>query len=308
MAELSALVLELRPLHAKNVPAWLGYAGQGWFLESLAQIQPEIATIVHDGNGAKPFTVSALRGQTPTSGDLLNLSPAQTYTLRVTTLTPDLTRLTLNYLISRWLAEGVRLHDQLFRVERIIIDKQSNRWTGTDDYAGLLEQYTVRPSRSRQAMRRLSFNFAAPTSFKKTGVSFDDQPDHKIESQQMPLPLPDLVFGSLITRWSAFSSVALHPDLARFVAECVVISQHRIQTRYISFERSARGGTVGFVGDVTFNVLSGDPYWLGLLNMLAAFAVYSGIGVRTTMGLGQVRARLEVPESEAAESEIAEKE
>ncbi|MHB8625292.1 MAG: CRISPR system precrRNA processing endoribonuclease RAMP protein Cas6 [Aggregatilineales bacterium] len=296
MAELSAIVLQLRPMHADSVPAGLGYAGQGWFLESLGQIQPEVATIVHDGNGAKPFTVSALRGVKPTTGELLHLSPAQTYTLRVTTLAPDLTRLTLNTLVERWLTEGVRLHDQPFHVERIIIDREANPWAGTDDYAGLLERYTVKPSRSRQAMRRLSFNFAAPTSFKKTVKPSDDAPEHKVESQQLPLPLPDLVFGSLITRWSAMSTIALHPDLARFVNECVVISQHRIQTRYVSFERSARGGTVGFVGDVTFNVLSGDSYWLGLLNMLAAFAVYSGVGVRTTMGLGQVRARLEAPE------------
>lgn len=297
MAELSAIVLQLRPMHADTVPAWLGYAGQGWFLESLGQIQPNLATIIHDRQGTKPFTVSNLQGAARTAGELLHLSTAQTYTLRVTTLDADVTRLTLNTLVERWLSDGIRLHDQPFRVERIIVDRAASPWAGTDDYAGLLEWYTVKPSRSRQAMRRLSFNFAAPTSFKKTVKPPNDAPEQKVESLQVPLPLPELVFGSLITRWSAMSTIALHPDLARFVNECVVISQHRIQTRYVSFERSARGATVGFVGDVTFNAVSSDTYWLGLLNMLAAFAVYGGVGVRTTMGLGQARARLEVAET-----------
>jgi hypothetical protein len=32
-----------------------------------------------------------------------------------------------------------------------------------------------------------------------------------------------------------------------------------------------------------------DPYWLRLLNLLAAFAFYAGTGHKTTRGLGQTR-------------------
>ncbi|MCC7209696.1 MAG: CRISPR system precrRNA processing endoribonuclease RAMP protein Cas6, partial [Anaerolineae bacterium] len=104
------------------------------------------------------------------------------------------------------------------------------------------------------------------------------------------LPVPELVFGSLIDRWAAFSSAALHPDLKECVARCVAVSEVRIQTRRLSFERSERGAATGFTGDVTFVVNSPDRFWLGQLHALADFARYSGIGVRTTMGMGQARA------------------
>ncbi|MBX3015615.1 MAG: CRISPR system precrRNA processing endoribonuclease RAMP protein Cas6 [Caldilineaceae bacterium] len=36
-----------------------------------------------------------------------------------------------------------------------------------------------------------------------------------------------------------------------------------------------------------FGALGGDRYWLATLNMLADFAFYSGVGVKTTIGMGQ---------------------
>ena len=34
---------------------------------------------------------------------------------------------------------------------------------------------------------------------------------------------------------------------------------------------------------------SSDRYWLAVLSVLAAFALYSGVGAMTTMGMGQAR-------------------
>lgn len=281
MTELTALTLHLRPTHQDEIPAWTGRAAYAWFLASLQHIQPELAGIIHDQQGIKPFTVSRLSGIRPSDKGLTIIQPDHVYKLRVTTLHADLTRLTLNVLMADWLSHGVVLHDQPFRVERIVTDETADCWTGTDDYADLLQRYTLSGPAGRLP-HRLHFTFASPTSFNKTG------------GHQMPLPLPELVFGSLIERWKAFASVPLHPDLLAFVKECVVISQHRIQTERVSFERSDRGAVVGFVGDAAFTIQSSDAYWLGQLQMLAAFARYSGVGVRTTMGLGQARARLSV--------------
>jgi CRISPR-associated endoribonuclease Cas6 len=42
---------------------------------------------------------------------------------------------------------------------------------------------------------------------------------------------------------------------------------------------------------MTYRALGADRYWLGVINLLADFAFYSGVGVQTTTGMGQVRRR-----------------
>jgi CRISPR-associated endoribonuclease Cas6 len=278
MPELAAMLLYLRPTHADTIPAWTGRATHAWFLQSLQRLQPELAAIVHDGDGPKPFTTSGLLGA-ESRGETVTLRPASRYTLRVTTLHPDVTHIALNGLVPDWLARGVTLHDQPFRVEAVSTDPADDPRANAEDYAGLLARTTL----ARHVPRQVTFTFASPTAFNKTG------------GLQVPLPVPELVFGSLIDRWSRFATVALHPDVRQFIAECVAVSQHRIQTRRVSYERAGRGAVTGFTGTVTFSIQSTDRFWLGQVHMLAAFAMYSGVGVRTTMGMGQARAGAGAP-------------
>lgn len=287
MVDLCSLVLHLRAQHTDEVPVWLGRAAHAWFLESLEQIDPALSRIVHDENGPKPFTVSnPLSSQ---ARELTEIKRDALYKLHVTTLHPDVTQIVLNTLVPRWLAEGVRLHDQPFTVEQIVTDEAVDQWAGKTTYAELLRKQSLEV---RHLARRLTFLFASPTVFNKTGA------------QPVPLPMPDLVFGSLIDRWARFATVAIHPDLKQFVIENVGFAYHRIQSRRVSFERAARGSEVGFTGEVTYQINSGDSFWLGQLHMLSAFARYSGVGVRTTMGLGQVCAyvRRNHPDLQFAES------
>jgi len=282
MPELAALVLHLRAQHSDEIPGWVGPAAHAWMLASLRDIDPALSQIVHDEQGIKAFTVSNLIGLPPLQ--LVELRRDAEYQLRVTTLHPDLTHLTVNTLAQRWLTEGVRLHDQPFSVEQIVMDSAQDQWSGLRDYADFLDQQGL----SRRALpRRLDFHFAAPTSFNRTARKTTDA--EKRDPMPTPLPLPELVFGSLIDRWNKFASVALHPDLKTFVEQCVSVGSYRIQTRRISYERAGRGSVVGFTGDVTYQVNSSDQFWLGQLHMLSAFALYCGVGVRTAQGLGQVR-------------------
>jgi CRISPR/Cas system endoribonuclease Cas6 (RAMP superfamily) len=50
------------------------------------------------------------------------------------------------------------------------------------------------------------------------------------------------------------------------------------------------GLKVGFTGDCHFIALRRDHrQWLRVLHLLAAFALYAGVGAHTAMGLGQAR-------------------
>ena len=119
----------------------------------------------------------------------------------------------------------------------------------------------------------------------------------------MPLPLPEFVFGSLLERWNLYAPLSLPIETRRFAAECLAIAACRIDARGLLL---AGGRPTAFTGTVRYAVLRRDPYWLGALATLAAFAPWCGIGIKTSMGMGQIRldllGRATVPAAPAAKS------
>jgi len=115
------------------------------------------------------------------------------------------------------------------------------------------------------------------------------------------LPQPESVFDSLARRWN---SLVAEPEgltlidrrqLSAFIGDRVHVSRLAgVETQALRF---ARGMQLGFVGTVTYVVqgVSGptaDEATLEqarILDLLADFAFYSGVGYKTTMGMGQVR-------------------
>ena len=106
----------------------------------------------------------------------------------------------------------------------------------------------------------------------------------------MPLPLPRLIFEGLARRWNAFGPLQVPDEVRRFADEMMLISRYRLRTERVSFGKGGeRGAYPGFVGVCGYAFRNQDRYWLGLIHALAAFALYAGVGARTTMGLGQAR-------------------
>jgi CRISPR-associated endoribonuclease Cas6 len=121
---------------------------------------------------------------------------------------------------------------------------------------------------------RILLKFVSPTAFKARG-------------QNLPLPLPGSVFGSLLDKWNSFAPIAMPDEVRRFADECLAISQYAGRTRAL---RGKEGNVqIGFVGLVRFSATNRDRYWLSLINVLADFAWYAGIGRLSTQGMGQAR-------------------
>ncbi|MEI2420320.1 CRISPR system precrRNA processing endoribonuclease RAMP protein Cas6, partial [Arthrospira platensis SPKY2] len=98
--------------------------------------------------------------------------------------------------------------------------------------------------------RRATLEFLSPTAFKSKGMT-------------VPVPMPDLVFGSLVDRWNAFSPVVLSPEVRRFGEEMVAVSRFDMKSRSVGQKGNAL--RIGGVGNVTYTALGGDRYWLGTL-------------------------------------------
>jgi CRISPR/Cas system endoribonuclease Cas6 (RAMP superfamily) len=121
------------------------------------------------------------------------------------------------------------IQNQLHRDERVTlqmdhidwlitaIHKESHAWAGRSSYQTLIQRQLIPPT-------RLTFHFVTPTTFRSQTVN-------------MPLPLPALVFGSLLSRWSLFTPHRLRDlpqdQLDMFIAHHVVIAHHKLQTALV---------------------------------------------------------------------------
>jgi CRISPR-associated endoribonuclease Cas6 len=267
-------VLTLQPHAPATVPANLGRAAHAWFLDRVRAADPALAEDLHSGQGQRPFTVSDLTGFKNLSGLEATLLPERTYTLRVTAFSPPLSALVREKVIPA-LPETLSLAGAAFRVVASTTDPAVHGWAAEAAFEGLVQHFTL----ARDVPRSVGLRFASPTAFRVTG-----------KKRAVPLPLPPLVFGGLLDKWNAFSPIQVHPDVRRFAEECLVVSSYRLQTRRVAFgPEGERGVTTGFVGYCRYYVEVPDRYWMGLIHLLAGFSLYAGVGVRTTMGLGQAR-------------------
>ncbi|MFP4324235.1 MAG: CRISPR system precrRNA processing endoribonuclease RAMP protein Cas6 [Anaerolineales bacterium] len=265
--DLTALVLTLRPGEAATVPAHLGNAVYAQTLRWLGAHDRAIANAIHDDDGPTPLTCSGLIGARRTGRDAAHVTPDREYHLRLTGLTPD-----ISALLAAWAASPpaqADLNGTAFTIESATCDPAEDGRAGTATYADLAAPYLLA---REHAARRVTLRFLTPTSFRSGGMS-------------LPIPLPHLVFGSLADRWNAYSSVGLSPDTRHFCRSEVAMNSFELQSRAMP----GKGGSTlpGSVGHATYIALNNDQYWRGVLQILADFAFYSGVGYRTSVGLGQ---------------------
>jgi CRISPR-associated endoribonuclease Cas6 len=275
---LISAVLTIAPTGPVTLPANLGRAAHAWFLNQVRAADPAIAQALHEPNQERPFTVSNLQGRNPASGrsrvsDQL-VSPERSYALRLTSFWPELSALLLERLLPNLPEQTLDLAGATCRVVSVTTDGTAHPWAGQTSFQDLVQQHTLSPA---LPPRQVTLHFASPTVFRSGGAN-------------VPLPLPGLVFESLVRRWNAFAPLQIPLEIRRFADEAMVIARYHLHTERVAFgEEGERGAYPGFVGTCSYAFLVHDRYWLGLIHLLAAFAFYAGVGARTTMGLGQVR-------------------
>lgn len=274
LTDLVSLVLTLRPMpragDLAEAPMWWGRASQALALEAIGLADGGLAAALHEGDGPRPFTTSSLLGRFPARG----LDPAGVYTLRMTALRRDVA----GALAAAAAANGplgpgaeVELDRRAFCVESVARSPAVHPWAAATSYTDLAASYLVTAA---PPDRQVTLQFTSPTAFKS-------------QERHVPLPLPDLVFGSLIERWNAFAPLAFPVEVKRYAAECLAISRFDLTSRPAPGKEG--GVRVGGVGQITYTTLNYDRYWMSVIHTLAAFALFSGVGIQTAAGMGQCR-------------------
>lgn len=86
MSALLALVLKLEVTEPVTAPGFLGRAVYSFLLDHIANADPAAAQQLHDSNGYKPFTCSAVMGGQREGRDTRRFTPEHTPWLRLTGL------------------------------------------------------------------------------------------------------------------------------------------------------------------------------------------------------------------------------
>ncbi len=280
---LVSVVVTLTAVNNALLPAALGRGAHALFLRLVSRVDAALAAALHGEQRAKPFTAGVLEDGATTGQRETACRAGWRCHLRFTSLETRLSELLMERALPG-LPAVVELDGAAFRVEGVSTRGEEHPWAAQSSYQEIGERRLL----ERVQRERLRFLFHSPTTFRS-------------QTRHVPLPLPELVFGSLLERWNAFAPVRLDEDLPRRAGEALAISRYRLETRLVML---GGGKQVGFVGRCEYAPLKPDPALLAQLGALADYAFFCGIGHKTTMGLGRA-CRLPLEAGSAAQGACA---
>jgi CRISPR-associated endoribonuclease Cas6 len=263
----ASFVIHLRPVTVAPLGRTLGRSLHGLLLKLISQNDPVLANALHSDLSPKPFTASTLRGQLVRQKGRLCAVPSERYRVRYTVMMDEIFNALGHVLKERLVVHTpVEIDGNPFLLEDVVVAPElSEGWARMATAEQLLVEAGIGD--------KVTLYFASPTTF-RTGDT------------NLLFPLPTSVFGSLTRKWEVFCIEPLPPDLDEFISEQVVAERYTLETQVVSY-----GGHQfnGFVGDCQFRVIDKNPTYCQAVNALAGFALFAGVGQKTTQGLGQTK-------------------
>ena len=265
-------VLNLLPLSPISPGYLKGEHLHALFLKLVSHADPELGSYLHEQKTNKAFTISPLQILNNKNQKSLKfqhqkaIAPNTPCWWRISLLDESL----FGKLTQLWLninpEKPWHLGSADLKITSILGTSQLKQpWANAIAYSRLYEE-------ASEVNNKFTFSLATPTTFGKG----------KYDSS---LPTSESIFKSLCRRWNNYSSVQFtESDLA---LEALFPSFFNIRTEVVNNSKSRH---IGCVGEISYQALGKvTPPQLKCLNTLADFALYCGIGKKTTMGMGMVR-------------------
>ncbi len=256
--ELFSVLLRLHPIEAGWVSPSSGSQAHAAFLDIVHQNDPALAEQLHQPNQRRPITVGLLQGFNHLS--VAQLEEAITKNQKVQVLPGQVYWLRVTMLDSRIFGTFIQ---QLITKPRAFI---------------------IRLGEARFEVSRL-IGSPDPGSTGNPWAAYSS----------FVLPEPAHVFESLAKQWETFAPEHLRMaaneltarQLAAWCEESLIVARYALETRYLPSSKFAQAG---FQGKIMYEMKgiqsSPEAAWL---TPLAHFALFSGVGYKTSMGMGQTR-------------------
>ena len=262
--ELYSISMTLKTRAESVMPVAHGHHAHAFFLNLIKASDPSMAKEFHDSEGAKPFTLSPLQGKFTNTRNQLTLMPRARYCMGLTFLRGDAFAHFLDGSL-KWGNKTVKLGPAKFRIDGIDTINKSTPAMSFQSYQDILNSASANP--------QIELEFLSPTTFRSGG-------------HNVMFPEPELVFGSYLNKWQAFSPIKINSSLSAWFDK-VLVARYRLQTHILDFGSYKE---VGFTGKCRFELGKDFPEEITrMVNALADFALYCGTGAKTTMGMGQTR-------------------
>ncbi|MGB9762363.1 MAG: CRISPR system precrRNA processing endoribonuclease RAMP protein Cas6 [Caldimicrobium sp.] len=229
-------------------------------------IPPRLAEEFHNSYKVKPFSIWAreIFNFTHRREDESGETPKETPKETLSKLTLTIGLLKDEYfpqIVSELFEEKKNLYLGPYKVKIEL----KNQLIRNDTYFSYESALEIKPK------PYLSFTFLTPVAFKKGEIDY-------------PLPDPKNIFKSLIKKWNYFSPYKISVDLREALENKVCILFTKIRTHKIKL--SLGSGVTGFTGKVVISGKGLTQEELLWLNVLGEFSNFSGVGRKTSMGLG----------------------
>ncbi|MFM6311580.1 MAG: CRISPR-associated endoribonuclease Cas6 [Dolichospermum sp.] len=242
------------------------------FLNLVSSVDRKLGDRLHESNADKAFTLSPLqiktRNQNPFSSLQYNhknpISAGSHCWWRISLLDDNL----FSQLTPLWLNLNPEHPWHLGSANLFITSIQgtpqsTQTWANVCTYSQLYET-------ASDTERIINFIFSTPVAFRQGG--FDNV-----------LPTRESVFNSLLSRWNKYSGI----ELTNIPLESIYPSAFNIKTEVIS---NYENKFIGCLGEISYRILGNvEATGIKQINTLADFVLYTGIGRKTTMGMGMVR-------------------
>lgn len=230
----------------------MGSLFHGLFMQRLGH---DLSAVLHDTSYARPFS----------QGVYFN-KDINAPVWRINTLYSDFDEI-ISPLLTSLPGRSVFLEQKLYPVafKRIVSDVSIS-------YKDLLDNVFL----SEAVPRQWDLYFITTTSFKRDG-------------RYVIMPELDLIFQSLISRWNnGFNDELIDaPGLNQDLSNVCRITKYNLQSNVFSVDGS---NIYGFKGMMRLRLLGNDME-NRLMALLLRFANFSGIGVKTALGMGLISCR-----------------
>jgi CRISPR-associated endoribonuclease Cas6 len=268
-----ALVIQLMAQEDGILPGTVSELAHAAFYAAVQAVDPALAQQMHDAQQRSAFSLSPLYGywQSPQDGRI-HVRAGQEGWLRLGLLDDGLFALFTHHLLTSS-RPMLRLGPLHFAISQVYGAPGSHPWVGYTTLADLRALH--------QTPNRWVLQFESPTAIRW------GEADNRTRRVEL-FPQPRKAIAGLRTRWDRLTGESWGRAFEEWVERNVVVGRiWQWQTQPWVFQRQRYSGGLG---KLEYRLL--DPRQVehvAQLNRLLHLAFYTGIGYKTTHGLGQVR-------------------
>ncbi|MGM0369631.1 MAG: CRISPR-associated endoribonuclease Cas6 [Bacillota bacterium] len=258
---LYSVIVRFKALENITFKYYPGESLHGMLFQILSERDKDKADVLHNQYETKPFTISPIIPYPKWNGSRMELKSDKEHFFRITFLEEKWYVLFMSYFLHHH--RDLQLQGSNIEIIEVLTNSKEDKRCKSLDYQELMEQAETRS--------KIKFKVHSTTTF-------------RVGDRHIIFPAPNYLFHNLLNKWQMFGDEELSLEDKDF--DKVYVSRYDLQSAMEKFRDYPIKGFKGKCEYELDNTLSKQKK--KEINLLFDFAFYSGIGYKTTMGLGQV--------------------